>query len=243
MNAREIHEEIIDFCKKANIFLTEEGKEEQHLWYGGQFISGHGKGHCETLILSYNPGYSRSEWPHRKFTTTEFDDSKELKFISEYDDKLDLAVELVDTIFDKNPDKLRLCAETYAYSPFFSPGAGEIKAALKSIEQSESLKGKHDEIRRKIVLGTINHLNPKNVLMMGMTTWDVLAGDPEIKSALSMDTQSERGWFKDENGHDLLANVEGTDGPNLFVCKHLTGARGISNKDREIISAEASKLF
>ena len=79
-----------------------------------------------------------------------------------------------------------------------------------------------------------------------MDTWDSLYEDEEIKSRLSLDTQSNEGWLKGENGYDLLGSYKSASGTNVFLCRHLTGARGkhrITADDAEKIREAASKIF
>ena len=242
MNTQEIHEKIIGFQNDANAYLESEGKREHRFVYGGRFISGHQASECETLILSFNPGFSaEDDWEGRESQCKYAKHvDTDIKYIAEFDNGGRLATEIVNTIFGGDKSKLNGCAETYVFSPFASPKEVQIRNSLKSVNQS--LRDRHHDLRVQMVMDAINSLRPKNILIIGLTTFDEMANDP-IKSTLSIDPTGTEGWIKGRSGRgDLLGIFKGPNGLNILACKHLSGSR-ISKEDRNTIQEHASKLF
>ena len=210
-----------DHLKQVNSSLVERGESPvPYFWYSGQFISGD---ICEpkTLILSLNPGGGSPEPLKPCYFRPRNSNGSELKYFDEYKADYQFAKNLVKYIFDEEIEMLRACAETYAYSPFASPGIEGDLGINKSLRAlSRPLNEEHHYfLATKIVVEAIKHLNPKNIIIVGAPigkgAWNFFV--KKMKKADPSFT------IKPKSGSDYEADLEyGRQTSRIFACQHLS---------------------
>ena len=185
-----------DFLESANRVLP----DELSMFYGGSFLTGNTQA-PECLFLGINPGYGGWKTRPRTFARKPYTESP-CKFLEEADDGARLAERLVEIVLEGDASRLASCAETSVRSFFATPDVKILDQQMNALRPS-GLAQAHDELMRESVPCILDVLRPKQIVCIGMTTFQTLinlVGDKdqaiEMKSERSASGKSDPVFHK-----------------------------------------------
>ena len=222
-----IQTSIYDFLEDANDIIP----NDFALYYSGSFLSGNIQA-PDYLFISINPGFGRYDWDarSRKFQRKPFTLST-CKYVEEFEDKYDLAKEIVEIILNGDSSRLEACAETYALSFFATPDQKILDASLRA----SGLATRHQALMAEALLSILKIVSPKQVVCIGLSSFQMmlnLLGDKnqgvEMKSVKSASGKTDPVYYK-------KTKIQGVPFHGVL---HLSGAQ-LSN----IMRKELKEIF
>ena len=207
---KELNQEIYNFVKSANTQLP----YEDRIYYSCNFISGKLE-NPKYLFVGLNPGYGEP-WKNRPSLT--FKPWIPIP-IGEYYLKNSLE-ELYGS------EILKTCALINLH-PIATPD-GEILDTQTQKLCELGLGKQYEEIKRKILGTVIEQVKPKEIVCIGVQTFDIFAKIYKLKIEVAK---------KRSNGHRLyLRSARKENFPNVHGVVHLTGARPpLDSNEKEVL--------